>query len=336
MSAERCAQAEGRHSNTRFQQSASLSLKRLDIDISGGQAVALAKRFAVATTGATDDSCTLSIARACRRAGPRPALNLTPRALGWDRIHFAVRHLAAGAVWTGLSRDEERCLVLLRGEFEVELGRRVAPGRPARRRVQRLSARRLSAGADAASGSSPGQPCEIADCRAVVVGRRCEPRVIRPEDCGYEIRGGGNATRQIVDIMPPAFPADRLLICEVFTPGGNWSSYPPHKHDTDDPPREVDLDEIYYFRYPRSERIRLPARLYQAARRHAARHARRRRRGARRLSPVCYSAWLRCVLPERARGRAPVDGGQRRSALRAASAASGRRPIRGCRWCRRP
>ena len=42
------------------------------------------------------------------------ALNLTPRALGWDRIHFAVRHLAAGAVWSGLSRDEERCLAMLR------------------------------------------------------------------------------------------------------------------------------------------------------------------------------------------------------------------------------
>jgi len=40
------------------------------------------------------------------------ALNLTPRALGWQRIHFAVRHLAAGSVWKGLSRDEERCLVL--------------------------------------------------------------------------------------------------------------------------------------------------------------------------------------------------------------------------------
>ena len=47
------------------------------------------------------------------------AVNLTPRALGWERIHFAVRHLARGAVWTGLSRDEERCLVLLRGEFEI-------------------------------------------------------------------------------------------------------------------------------------------------------------------------------------------------------------------------
>ena len=46
------------------------------------------------------------------------ALDLTPRALGWERIHFAVRHLRAGAVWVGPSRDEERCLVLLRGEAE--------------------------------------------------------------------------------------------------------------------------------------------------------------------------------------------------------------------------
>ena len=74
-------------------------------------------------------------------------------------------------------------------------------------------------------------------------------RIIRPEDCGFEIRGGGNATRQIVDIVPPGFPAERLLICEVFTPGGNWSSYPPHKHDTDDPPVEVDLEETYYYRF---------------------------------------------------------------------------------------
>jgi 5-deoxy-glucuronate isomerase len=90
--------------------------------------------------------------------------------------------------------------------------------------------------------------CEIADAR-VASNKKLEPRAIRPEDCGYEIRGGANASRQIVDIVPPAFAADRLLICEVFTPGGNWSSYPPHKHDTDDPPREVDLEEIYYFRF---------------------------------------------------------------------------------------
>jgi 5-deoxy-glucuronate isomerase len=92
------------------------------------------------------------------------------------------------------------------------------------------------------------EPTEIADGRAPARARHA-PRLIRPEDCGFEIRGGGNATRQIVDIMPPSFPADRLLVCEVFTPSGNWSSYPPHKHDTDRPPHEVRLEEIYYYRF---------------------------------------------------------------------------------------
>jgi 5-deoxy-glucuronate isomerase len=62
------------------------------------------------------------------------------------------------------------------------------------------------------------------------------------------LRGGENASRQIVDVMPPSFPADKLVVVEVYTPGGNWSSYPPHKHDVDQPPVEVDLDEIYYYR----------------------------------------------------------------------------------------
>jgi 5-deoxy-glucuronate isomerase len=89
---------------------------------------------------------------------------------------------------------------------------------------------------------------EIADCRAAST-RAGSPRVVSPEDCGFEIRGGGNATRQIVDILPPAFPADRLMICEVYTPGGNWSSYPPHKHDRHQPPTEADLEETYYYRF---------------------------------------------------------------------------------------
>jgi 5-deoxy-glucuronate isomerase len=67
------------------------------------------------------------------------------------------------------------------------------------------------------------------------------------------LRGGGNASRQIVDIIGPAFPADKLVVIEVYTPGGNWSSYPPHKHDVHNPPAEVDLDEIYYYRIKRPE-----------------------------------------------------------------------------------
>jgi len=150
-------------------------------------------------------------------------------------------------VWTGAARNQERCLVLLRGDLQVSW-----PG----------ATHRVGPRADVFSGYPhavyiPARTpfrivarvaSEVADAR-VASSLRLQPRVIRPEDCGYEIRGGGNATRQIVDILPPAFPADRLLLCEVYTPAGNWSSYPPHKHDTDDPPREVDLDEIYYFRY---------------------------------------------------------------------------------------
>jgi 5-deoxy-glucuronate isomerase len=75
-----------------------------------------------------------------------------------------------------------------------------------------------------------------------------EPRLVRPEDVEIEVRGSGNATRQINHIIKPEFPAQRLLVVEVFTPAGNWSSYPPHKHDEDHPPGEVVLEEVYYYR----------------------------------------------------------------------------------------
>src|SRR6202044_481060 len=89
--------------------------------------------------------------------------------------------------------------------------------------------------------------CEMAECR-VPSEARLQPKLITPSDVVSGLRGGGNASRQIVDIMGPDFPADRLMVVEVYTPGGNWSSYPPHKHDVHNPPTEVDLDEIYYYR----------------------------------------------------------------------------------------
>jgi 5-deoxy-glucuronate isomerase len=62
-----------------------------------------------------------------------------------------------------------------------------------------------------------------------------------------ELRGAGNCSRQIHNYcMPATFDADRLLVCEVLTPGGNWSSYPPHKHDEAREGESV-LEEIYYF-----------------------------------------------------------------------------------------
>jgi 5-deoxy-glucuronate isomerase len=63
------------------------------------------------------------------------------------------------------------------------------------------------------------------------------------------------------------FPADRLIVVEVYTPGGNWSSYPPHKHGVHNPPAEVDLDEIYYYRMSRPGAF-AHQRLYSSERTH--------------------------------------------------------------------
>ena len=80
--------------------------------------------------------------------------------------------------------------------------------------------------------------------------RRCASA---PEDVHVEVRGAGNATRQINHIITPDFPADRLEVVEVYTPSGNWSAWPPHKHDTDDMPREAILEEVYHYGFRRPE-----------------------------------------------------------------------------------
>ena len=93
---------------------------------------------------------------------------------------------------------------------------------------------------------------EIASCW-VATDRDYEPQLVTPRDTTIEIRGGGNATRQITSILPPGFPCHRLVCVEVYTPSGNWSSYPPHKHDVHREDEsgnllEADLEEIYFYK----------------------------------------------------------------------------------------
>ncbi|KAF1010083.1 MAG: 5-deoxy-glucuronate isomerase [Pseudomonas fluorescens] len=73
-----------------------------------------------------------------------------------------------------------------------------------------------------------------------------EPRLIRPEHCKRSVRGKGANTRYVCDILPATEPAHSLLVVEVITPSGHSSSYPPHKHDTDDLPHQSFLKETYY------------------------------------------------------------------------------------------
>ena len=94
--------------------------------------------------------------------------------------------------------------------------------------------------------------CEIALCFSRAE-EKFPARLITPDEIEVEIRGGANATRQINHILKPEFPGHRLLLVEVYTPSGNWSSYPPHKHDVHSPPEEVDLEELYYSKVDRPE-----------------------------------------------------------------------------------
>ncbi|HEX6217329.1 MAG TPA: 5-deoxy-glucuronate isomerase [Vicinamibacterales bacterium] len=195
------------------------------------------------------------------------AIEITRARAGWQFVYFAVRQIAPGKAWTSDTGRQECCLVLLGGHCHVAfdgrshtLGprRSVFAGYPhaiylpprTRFRVEAEQLTELADGRAPAFANASAFAKATADRTAGKARRtKLEARIIRPEDCGFEIRGGGNATRQIVDIMPPGFPADRLMVCEVYTPAGNWSSYPPHKHDVDRPPGEVKLEEIYYYRF---------------------------------------------------------------------------------------
>ena len=169
-----------------------------------------------------------------------------PATASWRYLSFRVERLRDGQQVSRQTGNEEIALVPLGGRCAVEsggerweLGGRasVFDGMPWAVYLPRDTEYTLSALGDvevAVSGA-------LAD-------ERLEPRLVTPTDVEIEVRGSGNATRQINHIVRPEFPAQRLLVVEVFTPSGNWSSYPPHTHDEDHPPGEVVLEEVYYYR----------------------------------------------------------------------------------------
>ena len=89
--------------------------------------------------------------------------------------------------------------------------------------------------------------CEIAICSAPALGK-LPARVIPPAEVETATRGVGTNLRHIRNVLSENASAESLLVVEVITPGGHWSSYPPHKHDEDDLPRESLLEETYYHR----------------------------------------------------------------------------------------
>ena len=164
-----------------------------------------------------------------------------PASASWRYLSFRIERLRDGEQVSRQTDGEEIALVPLGGRCAVasdgerwELGKResVFDGMPWALYLPRDTEYTLVALGDvevAVSGA-------LAD-------EQLEPRLLTPDEVEIEVRGSGNATRQINHIIKPEFPAQRLLVVEVFTPAGNWSSYPPHKHDEDRPPGEVVLEE---------------------------------------------------------------------------------------------
>jgi len=175
--------------------------------------------------------------------------HITPQSAGWDHVGFDLYHLKDGQKIDVPADGREHCLVLVAGHADIAAGNETF--------------RNIGERNSPFEGKAPysvyapaGIPChataigdvELAVCSAPG-GKGSSPiRLIAPADVGYEERGKGSNVRHVYNILPETAPADGLLVVEVVTPGGNWSSYPPHKHDTSAAPVETKLEETYYHR----------------------------------------------------------------------------------------
>ena len=180
--------------------------------------------------------------------------NITPESAAWKYVGFDFFKLKAGQTLKKETGSREVCLVLVTGKASVKtlheswdnLG-------------ERMSIFSKNSGTDGKPPYAVYVPnddqfsvaaetdLELALCSAP--GKGSFPaRLIKPEHMTYETRGKGTNTRHICNILPETAEADSLLVVEVITPNGNWSSYPPHKHDSDNIPEESYLEETYYHR----------------------------------------------------------------------------------------
>lgn len=174
--------------------------------------------------------------------------SITPQSAGWKHVGFEVHKLAQGESASASTGEREVCLVLVSGKAKIKagaadfsvLGERMTPfeGKPHAVYVPGGSDWRVEATTD----------ITLAVCSAPSTGGKHRARHIAPREMGQETRGKGTNVRYVTNILPEDAPADSLLVVEVITPGGHTSSYPPHKHDTDNLPAESSLEETYYHR----------------------------------------------------------------------------------------
>lgn len=179
--------------------------------------------------------------------------SLTAEQAGWTYLNFEAKILEAGEQIEGNTGDYEYCFALLGGNFKVEAAGQVWETRNGRKDVfsgighaMYLSRRTPFV----LTAQSPGT--DIAICK-VLSDQDFPPCMKRPEEAAIEYRGGDNANRQINSLLEPGFGCHKIVCVEVYTPSGNWSSFPAHKHDErkvagDGTLLEANLEEIYFYK----------------------------------------------------------------------------------------
>jgi 5-deoxy-glucuronate isomerase len=173
-------------------------------------------------------------------------VSITPESAGWTYVGFEVVALPAGQALERPAVGRETCLVLLSGHAHVssehgewrDVGGRARPfdGAPVAAYLPPSTAFRV----EATTGGA-----EVAICTAPA-STGTAPRVL--DAVPTEVRGYGTQERHVHNVLMDEGSAESLLVCEVLTPSGHWSSYPPHKHERDALPEESLLEETYYHR----------------------------------------------------------------------------------------
>jgi 5-deoxy-glucuronate isomerase len=173
--------------------------------------------------------------------------------VGWRWIAFSAHELASGAMVNRPGDLREVGLIVLEGTVRVRAGGRVFGEVGSRASVfEPISAPVVLV--------EPGVSIAIEALGAARIafaaapgGDLRETRLIEPASMRVEARGSGQTERIVRHLLPPEAAAGRLILVEVLTPGGNWSSYPPHKHDVEDQPHESQLEELYYYRFAKPQ-----------------------------------------------------------------------------------
>lgn len=178
-------------------------------------------------------------------ATPGGDIVVTPESAGWGHLGFEVRTVPAGQRYEHAESGRETCLVVMSGSGVLELDGE-EKSFEGRRSVFSGLPHAIYAPPGVSFGVTAGTDLVIGIGSAPAAGR-VQQRFIGPGDVKVEMRGGHNVSRQISHVLDPG-DAEHLLCVEVYTPSGNWSSYPPHRHDEHVPGVEVDLDEVYHYR----------------------------------------------------------------------------------------